>query len=126
MAALGVGNDLSRASLPISRRTAFRIEQTAEMFYVRNEMAPVRTVKASPLSNAKVIKRVTVVARAIAKKWPHRQNLAQSKGSGYKVKAPSAFTFRARMIGVGEKTVRETFSQRPYTWPDLVRTIACT
>jgi len=30
-------------------------------------MAPVRTVKASPLSNAKVIKRVTLVARAIAK-----------------------------------------------------------
>jgi hypothetical protein len=30
-------------------------------------MAPVRTVKASPLSSAKVIKRVTLVARAIAK-----------------------------------------------------------
>ena len=69
-------------SLPISRKTAFRIDQTSAMLYCSHETAPVRTVKASPLSNAKVIKRVTLVARAIAKN-------GRTARTSRKVKAPA-------------------------------------
>jgi hypothetical protein len=51
-------------------------------------MAPVRTVKASPLSNAKVIKRVTLVARAIAKN-------GRTAKTSRKIKVPVISQFRS-------------------------------
>jgi len=51
-------------------------------------MAPVRTVKASPLSNAKVIKRVTLVARAIAKN-------GRTAKTSCKIKVPVIRQFRS-------------------------------